>query len=144
MCVAQTLHNTSAALVLEACMGRYQRGHIFEQHKAFHVRYYTTERVDGQPKRVQESECLCSKNNRHHSITWKPVRTLAAEVMERINAIAGAQQDKDTKTNFGETVYPPHVRNTKASTVHGYKKIWESHPLGLTFATATRIIPHDS
>jgi hypothetical protein len=46
-------------------MGRYQRGHIFEQHGAFHVRYYTTEIVDGQPKRVQLSERLCLKDNKH-------------------------------------------------------------------------------
>ena len=36
-------------------MGRYQRGHVFGQHGAFHVRYYTTEIVDGQSKRVQWS-----------------------------------------------------------------------------------------
>jgi hypothetical protein len=40
-------------------MGRYQRGHVFEQPRAFHVRYYTTEVIDGQPKRVQRSEQVC-------------------------------------------------------------------------------------
>jgi hypothetical protein len=44
-------------------MRRYQRGHVFE----FYVRYYTTEIVDGQPKRVQRSERLCAKDNKHHS-----------------------------------------------------------------------------
>jgi hypothetical protein len=48
-------------------MGRYQRGHILEQHGAFHVRYYTTEIVDGQPKRAQRSERLCLEGNKHHS-----------------------------------------------------------------------------
>jgi hypothetical protein len=33
-------------------MGRYQPGHVFEQHSAFHVRYYTTELIDGEPKRA--------------------------------------------------------------------------------------------
>jgi integrase len=114
-------------------MGRYQRGHVFEQHGAFHVRYYITEIVDGQPKRMQRSERLCSKDNRHHSTTCKAVQTLAARVMERINALAGAQQDSDTKiTDFWETVYLPHLeRNAKASTLHGYKKIWESHLLAV-------------
>ena len=37
-------------------MGRHQTGYIFESASgAFHVRYYTTEIVDGQPKRVQKS-----------------------------------------------------------------------------------------
>ena len=30
--------------------------------KSFHVRYYVTEIVDGQPKRVQRSHKLCEKN----------------------------------------------------------------------------------
>ena len=63
-------------------MGRYQRGHVFEQHSAFHVRYYTTEVIDGQPKRLQRSERLCSKDNKHHSTKCKPVQQLAAGVME--------------------------------------------------------------
>jgi len=63
-------------------MGRYQRGHVFEQHSAFHVRYYTTEVIDGQPKRVQRSEWLCSEDNKHHSTKCKPVQQLAAGVME--------------------------------------------------------------
>jgi hypothetical protein len=63
-------------------MGRYQRGHVFEQHSAFHVRYYTTEVIDGQPKRVQRSERLCSEDNQHHSTKCKPVQQLAAGVME--------------------------------------------------------------
>jgi hypothetical protein len=40
---------------------RFQRGHIFEAHNAFHVRYYDSEIIDGQPRRVQRSERLCSK-----------------------------------------------------------------------------------
>jgi hypothetical protein len=116
-------------------MGRYQRGHVFEQHGAYHVRYYTTEIVDGQPKRAQRSERLCFKDNRHHSTTCKPVQTLASGVMERGNALAGTLSDADTKiADFWETVYLPHLeRNMKASTLHGYKKIWENH-LSAAFA----------
>jgi hypothetical protein len=37
-------------------MGRHQTGYIFQSaSEAFHVRYYTTEIGDGQPKRVQKS-----------------------------------------------------------------------------------------
>ena len=34
-------------------MGRYQTGYVYEAFRAFHVRYYATEIVDGKPKRVQ-------------------------------------------------------------------------------------------
>jgi integrase len=107
-------------------MGRYQRGHIFEQHGAFHVRYYTTEIADGQPKRVQRSERLCSKDNKHHSTKCKPVQQLAAGVMERVNARSGNAPDADLKiADFWEQTYLPHIeRNTKASTLHGYRKLW--------------------
>lgn len=110
-------------------MGRYQRGHIFEQHGSFHVRFYINEIVDGQPKRVQRSERLCSKDNKHHSTKCKPVQQLAAGVMERVNARSGNVPDADMKiADFWEQTYLPHIeRNTKASTLHGYRKLWEHH-----------------
>lgn len=116
-------------------MGRYQRGHVFEQHRAFHVRYYVTEIVDGQPLRVQRSERLCAKDNKHHSTKCKPVQQKAAAVMERINALAGTAQDVAISvSDFWEQTYLPHVeRNTKASTIHGYKAIWKQH-LAAAFA----------
>lgn len=107
-------------------MGRYQRGHIFEQHGAFHIRYYITDIVDGQPKRVQRSERLCIRDNKHHSTKCKPVQQLAAQVMERVNATSGTQPDADLKVaDFWETTYLPHLeRNMKVSTLHGYRKLW--------------------
>jgi len=116
-------------------MGRYQNGHIFEQHSAFHVRYYVTEIVDGKPTRVQRSERLCTKDNKHHSVTCKPVKQLAANVMERVNSTQGTMPESDmTVSDFWETVYLPHIeRNTKASTIHGYKQIWK-HNLSSAFA----------
>jgi integrase len=116
-------------------MGRYQNGHIFEQHSAFHVRYYLTEIVDGKPTRVQRSERLCTKDQKHHSTTCKPVKQLAADVMERVNSIQGTTSESDMSvSDFWETVYLPHIeKNTKASTIHGYKQIWK-HNLSSAFA----------
>ena len=34
-------------------MRRYQTGYVYEAFRAFHVRYYATEIVDGKPKRVK-------------------------------------------------------------------------------------------
>jgi hypothetical protein len=116
-------------------MGRYQRGHVFEGHGAFHVRYYVTEIVDGQPRRVQRSERLCAKDNKHHSMKCKPVQQKTAEVMEQ------NQRSRRESAGSGDdglrlpgTTYLPHVeRNTKASTIHGYKAIWRQH-LSVAFA----------
>ena len=46
-------------------MARYQQGYTFEVFKAFHVRYYVTEIVDGKPKRVQRSQRLCESGNNY-------------------------------------------------------------------------------
>jgi integrase len=108
---------------------RFQRGHIFEAHKAFHVRYYDSEIIDGTVRRVQRSERLCSKDDKHFSTTCKAVKQKAAEVMNRINLARGAVSGPDIKvTEFWKTTYLPYLEKaTKASTTHGYRKIWEQH-----------------
>ncbi len=46
-------------------MRRHQTGYIFESAPgAFHVRYYTTEIIEGQPKRGQKSRLLCHKDSK--------------------------------------------------------------------------------
>ena len=52
-----------------------------------------------------------------------------------MNANGGTLPDADIKiADFWMTVYLPHIeRNTKASTIHGYKKSGEGH-LSATFA----------
>ncbi len=84
---------------------------------------------------MQRSERLCPKDNRHHSRKCKPVQTLAATVMEGVNALAGTMPDADvTIVDFWEQTYLPHIeRSTKASTIHGYKAIWRQH-LSAAFA----------
>jgi len=116
-------------------MARYQSGHVFEAHGAFHVRYYVTEIVDGQPKRVQRSKWLCKKDNKHHSKTCKAVKQLAATEMEKVNGESGVTQQADISvTDFWDTVYLPHVeKTTKPSTLSGYKAIWRQN-LAAVFA----------
>ena len=67
---------------------RHQSGYVYEASNAFHVRYYTTEIVDGKSKRVQRSKWLCTKdrNTGHGSKTAKAVQMLAADHMRTINA----------------------------------------------------------
>jgi hypothetical protein len=100
-----------------------------------HVRYYVTEIVDVQLKRTQRSERLCTTDNEHHSVTCRPVKQLAVQVMDRINALASVITNADVSvTEFWEKTHLPHVeKTTKPSTLNGYKAIWRQN-LAAVFA----------
>jgi integrase len=119
-------------------MGRHQTGYIFESASgAFHVRFYTTEIVEGQPRRVQKSRLLCHKDDRHFSKSCKAVKLLRDDFMRTINVAQANEQDMAV-VDFWEQRYLPFIRqNHKASTVSGYLQIWNQH-LGRHFGpTAT-------
>jgi integrase len=114
-------------------MSRYQSGYIYEASGAFFVRYYVTEIVDGKPARVQRSERLCSKDDKYHSRTCKPVKQKAAAHMKTVNA--NTAPNDQTVVHFWEKTYLPFAEeNLRASTVHGYKQIWGQH-LSVHFGT---------
>src|SRR5579864_1656531 len=106
-------------------MGRYQSGYVYEASNAFFVRYYVTEIVDGKPTRVQRSHRLCTKDDKYHSRTCKPVKSLRDEFMKPINEGNGAATQDITVAQFWKDTYEPFAKeNLKASTVHGYRQIW--------------------
>ncbi len=109
-------------------MGRHQTGHIFESASgAFHVRYYTTEIVDGLPKRVQKSHLLCRRDNKHFSKTCKAVKLLRDDHMRTINVDQAREADM-LVSDFWDQRYLPFIKeNMKASTVTGYLQIWNQH-----------------
>ncbi|HVO81513.1 MAG TPA: tyrosine-type recombinase/integrase [Terriglobales bacterium] len=112
-------------------MGRHQTGYIFESASgAFHVRYYTTEIVDGQPKRVQKSRLLCHKDEKHFSATCKAVKLLRDEFMRKVN-VSQANEEDMRISDFWEQRYLPFAeQNMKPATVYGYKQIWSQHLKG--------------
>jgi integrase len=109
-------------------MGRHQTGYIFESASgAFHVRYYVTEIVDGQAKRVQKSHLLCRKDNKYFSRTCKAVKLKRDEFMRTVNVSQVNEADMRV-VDFWEQRYLPFVQeNMKPSTVSGYKQIWNQH-----------------
>src|ERR1039458_1304823 len=109
-------------------MGRHQTGYIFESKSgAFHLRYYTTEIADGQPRRVQRSHLLCRRDSKHFSKTCKAVKLLRDEFMRTVNVNQANESDMRV-TDFWEQRYLPFVQeNMKPSTVTGYKQIWNQH-----------------
>src|ERR1039458_1458031 len=76
----------------------YQNGNVYEPRKratgkkkkgdiiAFHIHYYVTKTVDGQPVRVLKSEKLCDRDDAHFPKTCPAVKELAAKVMARVNS----------------------------------------------------------
>src|SRR5215469_7631580 len=122
-------------------MGRYQSGYIYEASGVYFVRYYQeytdlspderakiAERCETKgkplPTRVLVSHRLCTKDDKHHSRTCKPVKQLAADHMDKVNK-QSAPINYVTVAEFWEQTYLPFVEeNKKHSTVHGYKQIW--------------------
>ena len=108
-------------------MTRYQNGYVFASSSSFHLRYYQTEIVDGQPRRVQKSQRLCAKDSVHHSRTCKAVRQLAASVLAEVNGQT-APVVNQTVADFWDMIYLKFIEeNLRHSTVWGYKQIWEQH-----------------
>src|SRR5689334_2813437 len=115
-------------------MGRIQKGYLYETGGAFFVRYYTTEIVNGEPKRVQRSHRLCFKDEKFYSIKAKSVKLERDKFMLTVNShVPGrVNQHKITVADFWEKTYLPFAEgNLRPSTVSGYKQIWkqflESH-----------------
>ena len=120
---------------------RHQAGYVYEAFNAFHVRYYTTEIVDGQPKRVQRSKRLCTKdrNTGHGSKTAKAVKMLAADHMQAINAAAPPTKEDHPITEFWENRFLKYCEEVlatgprkgqqrlKPSTLRGYKQVYRQH-----------------
>jgi len=117
-------------------MGRYQSGSIYERCGSYFVRFYVTEIVDGQPKRVQRSRFLADKDDKHFSCSCKAVKKLAADIMSEVNG----ERSNNTEirvVDFWEKTYLPFAeQNLRPSTVEGYKQIWGQH-LKVHFSATT-------
>jgi hypothetical protein len=67
-------------------------------------------------------------DDKHHSAKSKPVQMLAAQVMQRVNALSGQPPKQEmTVSEFWDTTFLPFIEKTKkASTINGYKKLWKA------------------
>src|SRR5207237_8894448 len=109
-------------------MGRHQSGHIFESASgAFHVRYYTTEIVDGQPKRVQRSHLLCHKDDKHYSTKCMAVKLLREEFMRRVHVSQANEQDVRIADVCAQWYLPFVEKNMEASPPREHIQICNLH-----------------
>jgi integrase len=107
-------------------MPTHQDGQIIERSGAFFVRYYTNT-AEGR-KRIATR--LCGKDAKHRSPTAASVKQLADQHMLKVNAEAGLQTPKSelTVVEFWTREYLPWAKEKlRASSVHGYQKIWKQH-----------------
>ena len=113
-------------------MSRHQQGSVYEASGAFFVRFYVTETLNGHAKRVQRSQRLCQKDgNKYRSVNDKNVKLLRDKIMLSINeqnASGRVNSNSTTVADFWEKQYVPFItENRRASTVHGYQKVWKQH-----------------
>jgi integrase len=99
---------------------RHQRGYVYEASGAFFVRYYNSG--------AQVSHRLCSKDHKFHSRTCRPVKMLADEFMQSVNAGKVGNVQNITIADFWTQTYKPFaVENLRHSTMYGYRQIWAQH-----------------
>jgi integrase len=124
---------------------RHQRGYVYEASNAFHVRYYASEIVNGESKRVQRSHWLCKKdrNTGHGSKSAKAVQGLAEEHMRGVNgAVTPTSSALLTVVEFWDNTYLPYCETgwkgtgMRASSIKGFKQVWNQH-LKTHFGTTT-------
>ncbi len=110
---------------------RVQRGHVFEVKKAngkvvsFHLRYRIVEMRNSKAVRVLKSRKLVDKSDKYFSASCKAVQDKCDNFMCSINAVNG--EDQPIVTFWDQTYLPFIEENKKASTIRGYKQIWEQH-----------------
>lgn len=97
-----------------------QDGRIYRNGKWWALRYYKTQIVNGQPKRIREYVKLHLIDDQHR--TEASVKELAAKHLSPVNA-GTAPESVDTVGRYLEDVFLPHVKNCgdfQPSTAAGY------------------------
>src|SRR5271168_4610779 len=104
---------------------RHQTGTVWLKSGSWYLRYYTS--VSGERKQV--AKFLARKDDKHHSATCKPVKSLAAELIARENS--GAVEDTEkapTLAAFWTDSYEPWmVKKHRLSTSKSYSDLWTRH-----------------
>jgi integrase len=130
--VSYTSYQRFTACLLHVCYSsymRHQRGYVYEASGSFFVRYYSSG--------AQRSHRLCSKDHKFYSRTCRPVKMLADEFMQTVNAGKGPNVKDLTVADFWRETYQPFtVENLRHSTVYGYRHVWAQH-LEKHFGTVT-------
>ena len=102
---------------------RYQRGHLYEDHGAWFVRFRLGIRqADGSVKMQRTAERL---GNVEDFATKADVEAVRMAFMQKVNGAQTSPHPSMTLSEFSEQFYLPWVeRELRASTYKGYRDIW--------------------
>ena len=102
---------------------RYQKGHLYEDHGAWFVRYRLgTRQADGSIKIQRQAERLGSME---HIPTKTEAEVVRQAFMQKVNSSQTNPHPSMTLAEFVEQYYLPWVKSElRASTHKGYRDIW--------------------
>ena len=118
------------------------RGHVYEQHGAWYLQYYTSEMRDGVSTRVRRSVKLADHDREHSSATCKAIRLLRQKELTKVSNAPAVTGEDLRIVDFWTSQYLPYCEKEwkgtgmRASTVRGFKQVWRQHLCG-HFGTLT-------
>jgi integrase len=100
-----------------------QKGHIFQRHGAWYLRYRKDETENGKIVRKQLCERLADFNDKYR--TKQSVRQKAEDFLDRLN---DGNVEQRTLQQFIDLSYLPHAKlHKRPSTYRGYKNLYNLH-----------------
>ena len=100
-----------------------QKGHIFQRHGGWYLRYRREETVNGKAVRRQRCERLADFDDKHR--TKQSVRQKAEDFLDQLNE---GRDEQRTLQQFVELSYLPHAElHKRPSTFRGYKNLYNLH-----------------
>lgn len=103
-----------------------QQGQIFKRRGHWHLKFYRTDMVNGQPRRVRSTQKLAPVSDEYRS--KKDVRGLAADILEPLNRGSVTPESGLTFADFTEKLFLPHIKaKRKPSTAKFYRVMFENH-----------------
>lgn len=104
-----------------------QEGNIRTRHGAFHLRYYVTEMVGGQPVRRQVTKRLGSVKD-YKDVNDKALREKADDILRPLNSKESVPQGRMFLKDFADDYFLPNVLAKKKPSTHKfYKDIINNH-----------------
>lgn len=115
------------------------RGHVYEQHGAWYLQFYTPEYRDGVPVKVRKSVKLHDIDRDHNSASCKAVRELRDKELAKLGAGPQITADDRLVVDYWEKRFLPYCEEVlqtgprkgqsrlKPSTLRGYKQVFAQH-----------------
>ncbi len=83
-------------------VGEHGRGHVYQQHGAWFLQFYTNEKRDGVLVRVRKSVKLADKDREHNSATCKAVKALRDRELNSISIAPSSTAEDMRVVDFWE------------------------------------------